>query len=145
MGPDSLGLVRTILGCVFFPDFSTCALIICYCDARIAKSIGMSIAFYIHSVRSAFASALIGGLMISRAAYQYCLDHGIKLGGLIKDSHEDTMADEYLSYVFAGMGFFFQLMMGFRLPFPVKLILWPFEIGEFATRWLIVSSSTIPK
>ena len=105
----------------------------------------MSIAFYIHSVRSAFASALTGGLMIARAAYQACLDRDIKLGGLMQDSHEDTMVDEYLSYLFAGMGFIFQLMIGFRLPFPVNLILWPFEMGEFTVRWLVTSSTTISK
>lgn len=112
---------------------------------RIAKSIGMSIAFYIQSVRSAFASALIGGMMIARAAYQVCLDRNIRFGGLITDNHEDTLADEILSYIFAGMGFIFQLMIGFRLPFPVNLILWPFEIGEFTVRWLVTSSTAIPK
>jgi hypothetical protein len=111
---------------------------------RVAKTIGMSIAFYIHSVRSAFASALIGGMMISRAAYQVCLDRNIDLGGLIKASHEDTIIDEILSYIFAGMGFTFQLILGFRLPFPFNLMLWPFEIGEFAVRWLVVSTA-IPK
>ena len=59
---------------VYFPEISNKTSL-----NRIAKSIGMSIAFYIHSVRSAFASALTGGLMIARAAYQACLDRDIKL------------------------------------------------------------------
>ncbi len=105
----------------------------------------MSIAFYIHSVRSAFASALIGGLMMSRAAYQALIERNIDLGGLIKDSHEETMVDEMLSYAFAALGFIFQLMIGFKLPFPLNLLLWPFELGEWSVRWLVTSSTTIPK
>jgi hypothetical protein len=112
---------------------------------RIAKSIGMSIAFYIHSVRSAFASALIGGLMMSRAAYQALIDHKIDMGGLIKDSHGDTMVDEVLSYALAAIGFTFQLMIGFKLPFPLNVVLFPFEFGEWAVRWLVTSSTTIAK
>lgn len=111
----------------------------------IAKSIGMSIAFYIHSVRSAFASALTGGLMMSRAAYQALIDHNIDLGGLIKDSHGETMVDEVLSYVLAAIGFTFQLMIGFKLPFPLNLVLFPFEFGEWSARWLVTSSTTISK
>jgi len=105
----------------------------------------MSIAFTIQSLRSAFASALIGGLMISRAAFQYCLEHNITLGGIIKANHEDTSADELLSYVFAGMGFIFQLQIGFRLPFPFNFLLFPFEIGEYTVRSLVMSSTPMAK
>jgi hypothetical protein len=105
----------------------------------------MSIAWYIQSVRSAFASALIGGLMMARAAYAALVERNINLGGMLKDNHEDSMVDEMLSYVFAALGFIFQLMIGFKLPFPVNLILWPFELGEWSVRWLVTSASTIPK
>ena len=82
---------------------------------------------------------------MSRAAYQALLERDIKLGGIIKDRQEDTMVDEMLSYVLAGLGFFFQLMFGFKLPFPLNLLLWPFELGEWSVRWLVTSSSTILK
>lgn len=82
---------------------------------------------------------------MSRAAYQALLERGINLGGIIKDDHEDTMVDEILSYAFAGVGFVFQLMIGFQLPFPLNLLLWPFELGEWSMRWMVTSSSTIPK
>mmetsp|Transcript_118674 Transcript_118674/g.343232 ORF Transcript_118674/g.343232 Transcript_118674/m.343232 type:complete len:332 (+) Transcript_118674:83-1078(+) len=111
----------------------------------IAKSIGMSIAYYVHSVRSAFASALTGGLIMARASYQALVDRKIDLGGLLKPDHNDSMADEALSYIFAALGFVFQLSIGFKLPFPLNLILWPFSMGEWAVRWLITSSATIPK
>lgn len=82
---------------------------------------------------------------MSRAAYEALIERNIDLGGLIKKNHEDTMVDELFSYVFAGLGFVFQLGIGFKLPFPLNLILWPFELGEWSARWLVTSSSTIPK
>jgi len=111
----------------------------------IAKSAGMSIAFYIQAVRSAFTSALIGGLMMSQAAYQALIERNIKLGGLIKDSHQDTVIDEILSYALAALGFMFQLKIGFKLQYPFNLLLWPFEWGEWLVRWLITSSVNNPK
>lgn len=80
---------------------------------------------------------------MSRAAYEALLLRNIRLGGLIKDSHEDTVIDEILSYVFAALGFGFQLMLGFDLPFPFNLVLFPFEIGEWALRWSITSSTNM--
>lgn len=82
---------------------------------------------------------------MARAAYAALVERNINLGGLIKDNHEDTMVDEMLSYVFAAMGFIFQLGIGFKLPFPLNLALWPFELGEWSVRWLVTSSATIPK
>eukprot|EP00934_Nitzschia_sp_Nitz4_P005659 Nitzschia sp. Nitz4//scaffold166_size90379//31846//32911//NITZ4_005053-RA/size90379-snap-gene-0.55-mRNA-1//-1//CDS//3329538184//5649//frame0 len=111
----------------------------------ICKSIGLSLAWYIQSIRSAFASALSGGLLMARAAYAACILHDIRLGGLIKDNHEDTRIDEYMSYAFAGLGFGFQLMLGFDMPFPFSLVLFPFEISEWALRWSITSGPTIVK
>jgi hypothetical protein len=61
---------------------------------RITKSIGMSIAWYIQTVRSAFASALIGGLMMARATYQFLVHRNMTLGGLIKENHDDSVVDE---------------------------------------------------
>lgn len=107
----------------------------------IAKSIAMALAWYIQSVVSAVASALKGGLMMSRAFYQFCLYRGIKLFGLIPDDHTDSVVDEVFSYLFAGLGFYFQFRAGFALPVPFNLILWPFEIAEYYIRWSITSTS----
>mmetsp|Transcript_130722 Transcript_130722/g.194786 ORF Transcript_130722/g.194786 Transcript_130722/m.194786 type:complete len:332 (+) Transcript_130722:93-1088(+) len=110
----------------------------------ICKSIGMSIAWYVQTVRSAFASALTGGLMMARSAYEALLIRDIRLGGLIKDKHEDSYLDEVLSYAFAALGFSFQVMIGFKMPFPLNLLLWPFQVAEFALRWAITNNSSIP-
>ncbi|KAL3915933.1 MAG: hypothetical protein SGILL_005412 [Bacillariaceae sp.] len=100
----------------------------------ICQSIGMTLAWTIASIQIAFASSMKGGLMMSRAGYKALLRHNIRLGGIIKDDHEDTNVDEFASYAFAALGFVFQAMLGFRAPFPLNLILWPFQTGEWIIR-----------
>jgi hypothetical protein len=97
---------------------------------RIAKSIAMSIAWYLQTVISAFTSALSGGLVMARAAYDFCLSRGYKLWGIVPDKHEESYLDEALSYVFAAAGFYFQFKMSFDMPFPFSLLLWP--LGTFS-------------
>lgn len=103
----------------------------------ITKAIAVSIAWYVQSVISAFTSALIGGLMMARAAYFFCVQRGINLFGLIPKDHEDSRADEILSYIFAGAGFYTQFRLGFKAPFPLNLLLWPFQVLEWWIRWTI--------
>merc|ERR1711935_146512 len=105
----------------------------------ICKSIAMSIAWWLESLRSAFASALKGGLMISRTVYDELLERKIDLGGLVVEKHAKTRFDEYMSYGFAFLGFYFQFRMGFSMPFPFNLILWPFEFAEQFLRWSITT------
>jgi hypothetical protein len=92
------------------------------------KAIGMSVAWKVQTVISAVASAMAGGLIISRAILQ------IVAKG--KD-HNDTLADEVASYGFAGVGFYFQYYVGFSAPFPLSLVLWPVDIAETYIRWSI--------
>lgn len=101
------------------------------------KSLAMSFAFYIQSVISAAASALSGGLMMARAFFQFCIHHNMNLFGLLPENHENSYVDEVLSYAFAGLGFYTQFQAGFGLPFPLNLILWPFQLAEFYIRWAI--------
>ena len=95
------------------------------------KSIGMSIAWKIQSVISAFTSALAGGLIMSRAMFL------IFFKG--KKDHEDTNADEIASYVFAGLGFYFQYNVGFSAPFPLNIILFPVEMAESYIHWTVTN------
>ncbi|CAB9526447.1 expressed unknown protein [Seminavis robusta] len=104
----------------------------------ITKSIAISIAWYIQSIQSAFTSALIGGVMIGRSFVHFCNYRGIDLGGLIPAKHEDeTAVDEILSYVFAALGFYFQFKIGFKVPSPWNILLWPFGTAEYYIRWSI--------
>ena len=56
-----------------------------------------------------------------------------------KKDHEDTNADEIASYVFAGLGFYFQYNVGFSAPFPLNIILFPVEMAESYIHWTVTN------
>jgi hypothetical protein len=103
------------------------------------KSFAMTFAWYVQSVVSAISSSLQGGLMMSRALYDLCVAHNYKFFGALPDNHEESKVDEVLSFVFAGLGFAFQVMNSFDVPFPLNLVLWPFGIAEYWIRWTVTS------
>jgi len=93
------------------------------------KSIGIFIAWKIQTVLSAFASALAGGLVMSRAMllvfYKGKKDHG------------ETMIDEFASYALAALGFYFQYSFSFSTPFPLNVFLFPVGIADYYIRWAV--------
>jgi len=97
----------------------------------LCKSIGMSVAWKIQTVISAFTSACAGGLIMARALMAI-MSKGEK-------NHDDTNADEIASYAFAGLGFYWQFTNKFDTPALLKLLLWPMEIAEFYIRWAVTS------
>lgn len=97
----------------------------------LCKSIGISIAWKIQTIISAFTSALAGGLIMSRAML-LIISNGNK-------SHESTSVDEIASYACAGLGFYFQYNMSFSTPFPLNIILWPVELAEYYIRWAVTN------
>jgi hypothetical protein len=101
------------------------------------KAFAMSIAWYMNAVITAFTSALIGALMISRALLKLANKHEMTLGGLLPKNHEDTYIDEAVSYVFALFGFYFQFKMNFDVPFPFNILLFPLGMGEYFVRWSV--------
>jgi hypothetical protein len=111
----------------------------------IAKSIAISIAFYVQSLVSGLASALRGGLLMARATYQFLVYRKINLFGLIPDDNSESVLDEALSYIFAGLGFYTQFRAGFSLPTPLNYVLWPFQVAEYYLRWSITKRVTASK
>ncbi|KAL7543578.1 hypothetical protein ACHAXR_013028 [Thalassiosira sp. AJA248-18] len=93
------------------------------------KSVGISIAWKIQTIISAFTSALAGGLIMSRTM-MFIVSKGEK-------DHQDTYADEIASYVFAGLGFYFQYNMSFSAPFPLNIVLFPVGVAEQYIRWAV--------
>jgi hypothetical protein len=77
--------------------------------------------------------------MMARATYHFCVHRKINLFGLIPDDHTTSNVDEILSYAFAALGFYFQFRQRFTLPFPLNVILFPFEIAEYYIKWTITS------
>lgn len=74
--------------------------------------------------------------MMARATYQFCSYHKMKF---LPENHADSNLDEILSYIFAALGFYLQFKHKFTLPFPLNLILWPFEVAEYYIRWTITT------
>ena len=105
----------------------------------ICKSAAMSIAWYIQRIISALTSAIRGGLMCTRALVKFAYRRGWKLGGLICEDDEDTYIDEVAGFLLAFLGFYFQWYLGFYVPFPLNLILFPFEMAESYIQWTITS------
>lgn len=103
----------------------------------IAKSIAISIAWYIQTIISAIASAMTGAIMISRILLKICFEKGYTLGGIIPESDKDTQIDEMASYVFAFFGFYVQWKMNFSVPFPLNILLFPLGCCETFIRWSI--------
>ncbi|KAL7465309.1 hypothetical protein ACHAXS_005637 [Conticribra weissflogii] len=54
-------------------------------------------------------------------------------------NHTDTVVDEITSYFFAGLGFYFQIYVGFRAPFPLNIILYPVQMMEYYIRYAVTN------
>jgi hypothetical protein len=73
--------------------------------------------------------------MMARALYDFGVERGWFSG-----SHEETSVDEFASYLFAALGFYFQYSLRFDVPFPFNLLLWP--LGKYSLGridWLVDS------
>lgn len=81
--------------------------------------------------------------MMAGAFYNFCAHRHITLGGWILKSDRERALEEYFGYLFAAMGFYFQFKLGFDVPFPWNLILWPFEFAEYYIRWTITREAKI--
>jgi len=78
--------------------------------------------------------------LITRALMRFCVRHGHTFGGLIPKNDEDTYLDEILGWGIAFLGFSFQFMMGFSLPFPLNLFCWPIGILERLVQYQVTYS-----
>ena len=50
---------------------------------------------------------------------------------------QTTHLDEAVGYTLAALGFSYQLLAGFTLPFPLNIALLPLEIVEWLLRWQV--------
>jgi len=98
------------------------------------RGVAVSIAWRLQVVQSAVQSALRGGLMFARSLMKWANSKGY-----IQLDQNDTYADEVAGYTVAAFGFYCQLKWGFGMPFPVNLIMWPFDLVEWYIRWTITT------
>lgn len=96
------------------------------------KAIAVYIAWWIQRIISAFHSAIRGGLMCGRELVDFANEKGY-----IKTSSDDTHLDEIVGWSLAGLGLVVQFMLGFAVPFPLSLVMWPMYFVEGAIAWTI--------
>ena len=86
-------------------------------------------------VISAFHSAIRGGLLFSRNILKY-----LSAMNYVHIDHDKTYLDELVGYGLAAIGLWFQLSLGFQVPFPLNLLLFPFTILEYLLIWVVNST-----
>lgn len=97
--------------------------------------IAISIAWTVQRVLSAWHSALIGGLLVSRNMLEYLCVMGV----LPNINHEDTIVDEIAGYALSAVGLLFQLTNRFGLPFPLNVLLFPLTVLEWVLVRIVMS------
>jgi hypothetical protein len=113
------------------------------------KLIAIVCAWFLQAIVSAFYSGLRGGKMFAEGAFGLLAEHGILKkfpDSLVPDKEpfnpDTTYVDEIIGYPLAAGGFYFQIVHGFELPFPLNVIFLPLTIIEWGLEILIVWSDT---
>lgn len=107
------------------------------------KAAAMTIAWRIQRVFTIYTSAITGGLMFSRACMRMLAKRGVTAFGMISDNDEQVFIDEVFGLALAGLGMYSQIETGIetgfsmRVPFPMSLVTWPFELAEKWIEWQI--------
>eukprot|EP01080_Neovahlkampfia_damariscottae_P011134 gene11134-3953_t len=98
----------------------------------VCKAIAISIAWFIQRVISSVQSGVRGGLMFSRRMLKYGNDQGY-----FKFNEEESYLDEIIGWTVAAIGIYVQIRLGFSLPFPLNVLLFPFSFAENTIVWCI--------
>jgi len=107
------------------------------------KAAAMSIAWRVQRVFTIYTSAITGGLMFSRAIMRMLAKRGVRAFGMISDDDEQSVLDEIFGLAIAGLGMYSQIETGIdtgfsmRVPFPMSLVTWPFDLAEKWIEWQI--------
>mmetsp|Transcript_74202 Transcript_74202/g.172101 ORF Transcript_74202/g.172101 Transcript_74202/m.172101 type:complete len:352 (-) Transcript_74202:141-1196(-) len=99
------------------------------------KAIGVTVAWWVQRVISAFHSAIRGGLMCGKYVVNFLHEKGY-----IKVTDEQTHLDEAVGWGIAVLGLLFQFAMGFRAPFPLNILLLPVSTLEWLIVWSVSAS-----
>lgn len=102
------------------------------------KCVCVSLAWYLQRAMSSYHSAISGGIMFGRHILGYL--SGINM--ISKEHKDNHNLAAFLGYVAAFCGIYFQISYGFRLPFPLNVLLFPFTILEYALVWIVHHSTS---
>jgi len=105
------------------------------------KLVGVSIAWYIQRVISAFYSSIKGANMAAAGLAVYLARRGGAAGDIAKkigDGKESrSMVFLVLTSFVAYIGFSWQLGSNFALPFPLNVVLFPLTLAEYFITWFV--------
>lgn len=107
------------------------------------KLVAILFAWWLQVLISAFYSALRGGRMFADALFDLLVEYDKlsiveALPGVSKPFDPNTSyLDEVVVYTLAALGFAYQFLVGFSLPFPLNIIFLPLEVLEWFLRWQI--------
>jgi len=98
------------------------------------KALFVMLAWRVQTIVSAAQSAMRGGLMVTRGLLKFANGKG-----WIQTSEHHTWLDEVGGYALAALGFYVQWQFGFGTPFPLSVVMFPFDAIEWYIRWTITS------
>jgi hypothetical protein len=116
------------------------------CIQYSCKTIGISVAFFIQRIISAFHSAIRGGQIFTQGILQYALFVPSLKKYLDKDNDGKPDIEPgskpfiAISLGVSVLGFLFQLTCGFSLFFPLNILLFPFSVLEYLMTWFIADN-----
>jgi len=99
-------------------------------------------AWKLQEMVSAVQSGLRGGLMFTRGLLAWMNKQGVKNIGPISLESDHTYIDEVLGYMVAACGVYVQWNLGFGMPFPFSLIMFPLDIIEWYIRYSVATGAT---
>ena len=96
-------------------------------------------AWYLQMIIAAVSSGLRGGRIFADALVALAVERDWmdKLPDWVAAKPYDpdkSFLDEVVMYAVAVAGIAFQIFLGFQLPFPVNLVLWPLQVVEWILR-----------
>ncbi|KAF5835127.1 hypothetical protein DUNSADRAFT_7846 [Dunaliella salina] len=98
------------------------------------RSLAVTIAWWCQRIISALHCAMRGGQMILKGVSRALVRHNIQLPLDLSPSHPAFPA---ACTALGSIGFTFQAMHGFSLPFPLNILLLPFRILEWALYYML--------
>lgn len=99
------------------------------------KTIAISISWWIERVIAAVHSAIRGGHLFGK----HLVDH-LQEAGVLPKGPDQTNREEAIAWGIAFLGVMFQFSMGFALPFPLNILLFPIRLVESFIAWTQVWS-----
>jgi hypothetical protein len=96
------------------------------------KLVAGSIAWYLYRIVAAVHSGLIGGLICTRALIRWANEKKY-----LSWKPEETMLDEYLGWMLAAMGVYFQISNWMSVPFPLNIFMLPVTMCESYLQWVV--------